>query len=270
MRPRQSESVRLPLPNGDVLCVHISAAEPETDWAVVYVHGLASNRIGEKSRALETACAGRDWTFVAFDFRGHGESSGSLLELRASALLEDLDALSDYLAGRGLNRLCLVGASMGGWAAAWFAVRHPNVVPACVLIAPAFDFPGTHWTRLTATEQQHWRETGRRRVQNEWIDTELGFCLVEEVGHYPAEHLCADWSRPLLIFHGMLDEVVPFGNTIALVESMAYPDVELRLFRGGEHRLNQFKEEIGEASCAFFARHIASKDKTVPMEVTTL
>ena len=146
-----------------------------------------------------------------------------MLELRASSLLEDLEALHGYLAERGIRRLCLVGASMGGWAAAWFAVRHPNAVPACVLIAPAFDFPGNHWTRLNAAEQQHWRDTGRRRVQNEWIDTEIGFCLVEEVGQFPVEHLCADWSRPLLIFQGMLDQVVPFGRTVALVENTSYP-----------------------------------------------
>ena len=256
MRSRQSESVRLPLGDSDTLRVHLSTVEPAADWAVVYVHGLASNRTGEKSQALEEACAARAWTFVAFDFRGHGESSGSMLELRASALLEDLEAIQRYLAQRGINRLYLAGASMGGWAAAWFAVRHPQAVPACVLIAPAFDFPGNHWTRLSAAEQQQWRDTGRRRVQNEWIDTEIGYCLIEKVGHYPVEHLCADWSRPLLIFQGMLDQVVPFNRTVALVENMAHPDIELRLFRNGEHRLNQFKEVIAEASCAFFARHL--------------
>lgn len=256
MRPRRSESVRLPLSNGDNLGVYLSRAEAATDWAVVYIHGLASNRTGEKPRALEAVCAAREWTFVAFDFRGHGESSGSLLELRASALLGDLEALQRYLAERGMGRLCLVGASMGGWAAAWFAVRHPQTVPACVLIAPAFDFPGSHWNRLTTAEQQRWRETGRRRVQNEWIDTEIGYCLVEEAGQYPAEHLCANWSKPLLIFQGMLDRIVPFDRTVALVENMSCPDIELRLFRGGEHRMNQFKEEIAEASCDFFARHI--------------
>ncbi len=161
---RQSESVRLSLPGGDELHVHLSGAEPGADWAVVYVHGLASTHAGEKSQALESACAARDWPFVAFDFRGHGESTGSLLELRASELLEDLEAIASHLKERGFRRLCLVGASMGGWAAAWFAVRHPDHVPACVLLAPAFDFPGNTWHRLTALEQQTWPVSGRATV----------------------------------------------------------------------------------------------------------
>ncbi len=64
----------------------------------------------------------------------------------------------------------------------------------------------------------------------------------------------------------MQDEVVSFGRVVALVESMACPEVELRLFRGGDHRLNQFKDEIAEGCCAFFARHLGQEHRHEPME----
>jgi pimeloyl-ACP methyl ester carboxylesterase len=113
--------------------------------AVLYVHGFGSRRDGEKSEALAAACARRGWTFAAFDFRGHGSSDGAPRELTASRLLEDLSAIHGFLVAHGHPHLGLVGSSMGAFAAAWFAVRHPEAVVGCVLLAPAFRFLERRW-----------------------------------------------------------------------------------------------------------------------------
>jgi alpha-beta hydrolase superfamily lysophospholipase len=227
-------------------------------WAVLYVHGLGSTRFGEKARALEAACSRRGWTFAAFDFRGHGESTGTLLELTGSGLLEDLTLVRDYLAAEGIHQLCPVGSSMGGWAAAWFTARSPRTVPACVLTAPALDFLHSRWERLTHAEREDWQRSGRLRVRNEWVDVEIGYALVEERDQFPPEKLAADLARPLLIFHGVRDEVVSYRGSVAFLERAAYPPIELHLFKDGDHRLSAFKEEIAEAACEFFARHVAA------------
>src|SRR5262245_30212509 len=248
------EPIRLPLPGGGFLRGHLVPGEEATDRVVVYVHGFGSVRSGEKSRALAAACARRRWTFAAFDFRGHGESSGSMYDLRCRTLLDDLEAVQVYLAGRGVRRLCLAGSSMGGWAAAWFPLRHPEVVPACVLLAPSFDFPRGIWTRLNEEQRLAWYQTGRLRVQNEWLDAEISYGLIEEADQFPAEKLIAGWRTPLLIFHGMKDEVIPYGRSLAVVEQMKYSRIEVRLFKEGDHRLSNLEQEIAESACTFFAQ----------------
>src|SRR5438034_4745982 len=140
MKAREQKSVSLQLPAGGTLLVYVSYTGEPREEAVVYVHGFGSTRSGEKPRALEAACERRGWTFASFDFRGHGGSSGTLVDLRGSQLLEDLEAVHASLATWGVRRLFPVGSSMGGWAAAWFTVRFPDIVPACMLIAPALDF----------------------------------------------------------------------------------------------------------------------------------
>jgi len=118
--------------------------------AVLYVHGFGSTRGGIKAGALEAACARHGWPFAAFDFRGHGRSGGSLLDLRATGLLADLAAVADHLATRGIRRLFPVGSSMGGWAASWFALeRGTETVPAVGLVAPAFRFMRRRWETLS-------------------------------------------------------------------------------------------------------------------------
>jgi pimeloyl-ACP methyl ester carboxylesterase len=224
---------------------------------VAYVHGFASTGFGEKAKVVEAACIRRGWTFVTFDFRGHGQSSGSLLQLRGSGLLDDLEALRGYLDSRGLKRLRLYGSSMGGWAATWFAVRRPETVAACVLVAPAFHFLRARWDRLSEAERRQWRETGRLRVTNQWIDVEMGTGLLEEIDEFPVAELAARLVSPVRIFHGMLDDVVPFSESIDFLKLTQPASAhKLVLYRDGDHRLLQYKEEIAEAACEFYAHTV--------------
>ncbi len=254
MMQRGSETVRLPVPAGGAIQVYLSCTKVRNDWAVVFVHGFGSTRSGFKAQALEAACARRDWTFASFDFRGHGQSTGTLLELRGTGLLEDLAAVRDYLVSRGIPRFCPVGSSMGGWAAAWFTAHHPCSVPACVLIAPALDFLHSRWALLSDDLRQQWQRKGRLRVTNQWVDVELGYGLVEELDRFPVARLAAEFNRPALLLHGLKDEVVPYTTSLDFFEKAACPAIELRLYKDGDHRLLSYRDELAEAACEFFAR----------------
>ena len=255
MTERRIEDWKLPLPSGGLLRGHVSYAAGPVSWAVVYVHGFGSTRHGEKATALERACTRHGFPFAAFDFRGHGESTGTMGELHCAGLIEDLQVIVRSLAERGIKRLCLVGSSMGGWATAWFTVRHPDPVVACVLIAPALQFPRGFWARLDERQRADWKRTGRLQVKNEWLDTEVGYCLAEERDRYPLEALQREWRRPLLVMHGMRDDVVPYRDSLTFVEGIASGEIEIRLYRDGDHRLMTRADEMAEAACTFFARH---------------
>ena len=230
-------------------------------FAVVWVHGFGSHRGGEKAAAVRAACADRGWPFAAFDFRGHGDTGGPMHELRASRLIEDLDAVRDFLAGHGHTRLGLVGASMGGFAAAWFAARNPDAVVGCVLLAPAFRFLHRRWEGLTAEQRDEWRRTDRLRVTSEWVDVEVGYGLVEERDRFRPEVLAERWATPTLIFHGCADDIVPAADSLAFLADVRFPDVELRLLKGGDHRLTAYKDEIAAEAVRFFDRLASSETR---------
>src|SRR5262245_56449041 len=172
---RHEEIIHLPLSGGGALKGSLWLDQGRDDAAVVYVHGFGSVRGGEKAVALEAACARRGMTFAAFDFRGHGASTGTLLELSCAGLLTDLAAVADFLETRGVRRTCPFGSSMGGWSAAWFTLRNPQLVPACVLMAPAFDFTGSRYGTMTEAQRKAWKDTGRLRIKNDWVDAEIGY-----------------------------------------------------------------------------------------------
>ncbi len=262
--------MRPPTPlNAGALSGEYLSGTSEPDFCVVWVHGFGSHRGGEKAAAVRAACAERGWAFATFDFRGHGDSPGSMHELRASRLLEDLATVQGTLAAHGLTRLGLVGSSMGGFASAWFAVRNPGVVVGCVLLAPAFGFLKRRWNGLTDEQREEWRRTDRLRVKSEWFETELGYGLVEEREAFRAADLAARWNTPALLFHGLADDVVPADDSLEFLRHTAYPGVELRLLRDGDHRLTAYKDEIAAEAMRFFKKPLAASQFLLPGEAAS-
>ncbi|MFX0063811.1 MAG: alpha/beta hydrolase [Candidatus Hermodarchaeota archaeon] len=81
--------------------------------AIIIGHGVMANKEIMKSYAIELAAAG--FIAVAFDFRGHGQSSGVL---ERDNLINDVRAIKAYLASRDdvdINNLGYIGYSMGGF-----------------------------------------------------------------------------------------------------------------------------------------------------------
>ncbi len=250
-------SISLPLaPDGTLVGDYLSGtANPS--FAVLWIHGFGSHRGGEKSEAVRDECARRGWSFAAFDFRGHGASSGTMHELRASGLIEDLTVIRDWLKTvHGHTQLGLVGSSMGGFAAAWFAARNPDAVVGSVLIAPSFGFLERRWERLTDAEREEWRRTDRLRVKNDWVETELGYGFIEERDQFRSVDLANTWKTPALLIHGAADEVVPDSDSLGFFRQAAYPGIELCLFKAGDHRLTAYKDEIAAKVGLFFSRLI--------------
>lgn len=249
------ESVSLPVGGGTLRGNYWPGNEGYwPHFAVLWVHGFGSFRGGEKAAAVRAECRRRGWAFAAFDFRGHGNSSGTMHELRASRLLEDLNAIREFLAAKGHTKLGLIGSSMGGFASAWFTLAHPETVVGCVFLAPGFRFLRRRWDMLTPEQREEWKRTDRLPVKNEWVETELAYGLVEEYDRFLPSELAARWNTPAVVFHGLTDDVVPVEDCLDFIRETKYPGVELRIFRDGDHRLTAYKDEIATEACRFFER----------------
>ena len=226
-------------------------------FVILWVHGFGSHRGGEKALSVREECVRRGWSFAAFDFRGHGNSSGTMHELRASRLQEDLSSIRTWLKDTcGHTKLGVVASSMGGFAAAWSVVRNPEQVLGCVFIAPAFEFLERRWAHLTEDQRLEWKRTDRLRVKTEWVETELGYGITEERDQFLVAELTKAWNTPALLIHGAADNVIPDNESLSFLHKTTYPDIELHLLKSGDHRLTAFKDEIAEKVGWFFSRRI--------------
>lgn len=231
------------------------AGTTNPSFVVLWVHGFGSHRGGEKAMAVREECIRRGWSFAAFDFRGHGSSSGTMHELRASRLLEDLTVIRAWLKDTCKHtQVGIVASSMGGFASAWSVVRNPDQIVGCVFIAPAFEFLERRWTHLTEDERVEWKRTDRLRVKTEWVETELGYGITEEVDQFRFADLVKSWKTPALLIHGAADNVIPERESLLFLHQSSYPEIELHLIKAGDHRLTAFKSEIAAKVGWFFSR----------------
>jgi pimeloyl-ACP methyl ester carboxylesterase len=105
------------------------------DEAVIFVHGFAG-AIGNWREVLERLP--KEYHAFAIDQRGHGQSDkpGSY---QLTEFVEDIYAFSQAL---GIGRFTYVGHSMGGTLGLKFALDHPDVLKASILVG---HFPVHEW-----------------------------------------------------------------------------------------------------------------------------
>ncbi|HUA22167.1 MAG TPA: YqiA/YcfP family alpha/beta fold hydrolase [Bryobacteraceae bacterium] len=189
----------------------------------IYLHGFASGPGSRKARFFEER----------FAELGMGLEVPDLTEGNFSGLtLSGQLAVVERIAGD--EPVSLIGSSMGGYLAALFAARHPEVEK-LVLLAPAFSFLSRWPETLGEEAMENWRRTGRLRIFNYAMvqDADLGYQLIEDAAQYEAY---PEFAQPALIFHGRNDTTVPADYSVTFAAQ--HPNADLRLLESDHELVN--------------------------------
>lgn len=211
----------------------------------VFLHGLGSDRKGEKALRFRDHLAGRGPGFLSLDFTGHGDSGGDCYGLSLTRNLEDIGRVVSFLREEAPEApVILVGSSMGGIAALWYASLFPGAVRRVFAIAPAFLMAARFAASLSAAARRDWADRGFLPVSIGDRDLEIGWGMVTDEDGYPMERLAANLGTPSLLLHGDEDAVVPPELSRDFAASCAAADlVEIE---GGDHRLSGVKDLLFE------------------------
>ncbi len=204
----------------------------------IFLHGLGSDRNAAKARRFGAWLSERGPGFLALDFTGHGASGGDCRGLSLSRNLEDIGRAVSFLDRQApdASRI-LVGSSMGGIAALWFAARWPDAVSRVFAIAPAFLMAARLAASLSGPERDGWAQRGFLSLPLGESPLEFGWGAVPDEENYPMERLAAELDTPAVLVHGTEDAVVP----VALSRGFARECAAARLveIEGGDHRLSE-------------------------------
>jgi alpha-beta hydrolase superfamily lysophospholipase len=199
---------------------------------VVILHGAGSCKESHHDYARAALASGLG--AIAFDQRGHGESSGAL----DGNVLDDVVAMGSLLRERvgpdGVP-LAVRGSSMGGYLA--LLAARPLGASAVVAICPA---SGTGLARGL--------RSGRFSFAADPDSLEaflLGHALEEEVGLLEV---------PVLLLHAEGDEQVPVQHSRELAARLRHPMSRLVAVPGGHHRSVQHDAELQALSLRFIVR----------------
>lgn len=163
---------------------------------IVYLHGFASGPSSTKARFFAERLAGAGIEVAIPDLAG-----GDFENLTISGQLEVVER------SVGNRPVSLMGSSMGGYLAALFAARHPEV-ERLVLLAPAFAFARRWPESLGDAAMEEWRRTGWRTLfhYGDRGSRRISYRLIED-GERFEDFPCV--TQPVLILHGTRDDVVP-------------------------------------------------------------
>ena len=189
---------------------------------IIYLHGFASSPASSKARY----------------FRKHLEDAGARVDVPDLAagdfehltITGQLAVIQQAAAGGAVS---LIGSSLGGYLAALYAARHPEV-RRLVLLAPALAFARLWSSTLAGADQvEEWRRTGTMEVfhYGENRNCRLGYQLLADAGRYEDY---PDFSQPALIFHGLHDDAVPVSSSREF--SASHPNATLEVL-DSDHQL---------------------------------
>jgi pimeloyl-ACP methyl ester carboxylesterase len=210
----------------------------------LYLHGFGSEQSGEKADFFRARAREEGFGFCSFDFQGHGLSGGGMTDLTLTRNLEDVARVHTFLRGRGCGRLILLGSSMGGGTALWYSALHPEEIVAGLHIAPALELEQGLLAWAGPGRARAWEETGKIHFQNEFVSCELGWSLIEDLRAHPTETLLARYRTPALLLQGKLDIQVPWKSVLDFSTCCTFKEIELHLFRDGDHRLTDRKARL--------------------------
>lgn len=215
----------------------------DAETVVLAAHGVTGNHMD--FAALADAL-GSEVTLVAPDLRGRGGSNGIASPFGMAAHADDMRAVLDHL---GLERVMVLGHSMGGFVALVTADRHPDRVHRLVLVdgglplnlGPLAERPVEELTQLLlgpslqrleqtfATPEDYldfWRP--HPALEGEWNDYVERRSLYDLVGEAP--NLRSSVSGVAVVEDTKSDL---FGGDAAIaLENLRHPAIFLRAPRG--------------------------------------
>ncbi|MGH9718728.1 MAG: YqiA/YcfP family alpha/beta fold hydrolase, partial [Bryobacteraceae bacterium] len=185
---------------------------------VIYLHGFASGPSSAKALFFRERFAERGIEIAVPDL-----AAGNFGHLTITG---QLGVVEQEAAGEPVS---LIGSSMGGYVAALYAARHPEVHK-LVLLAPAFSFAKRWPLMLGEDAVRQWRESGWLPVYHyaEQKESRVNYALLEDASHYEDY---PEVTQPVLAFVGRGDDVVPCHLAEEFASSR--PNVDLRLVDSG-------------------------------------
>jgi len=216
---------------------------------VVLMHGITESKDEYGGFYVDLANELRREGFgtLRFDFRGHGESSGSSKDISVIGDVLDIESTLQQIPLNPNEELAFIGTSFGAGPAIMSGSTWHRGVNCLVLIAPVLDYrrtflePETDWGKTWFSQKafrELWR-SGQLTLEN----FSLSPRLFEEFRFLRPMDVLAESRIPTLIIHGDKDSVVPYQTSLAAANSI--PSVRLHTLAGADHGFPHFEDETG-------------------------
>jgi len=197
------ERISFESPQGMRMAGVVHWPEQKGRVGVVICHGMLSYKDSPKFLAIAAGLEALGYAVLRFDFVGRGESAGTLEDLDFSREAGECRVALGQLRARGIDRLGLLGSSMGGAVAIMVASEEP--IEALVTLAAIGRADLLPERAIGEKALRAWARRGVLRLEQQRV----GYSFIRECRTLDLKAQAARVRCPWLILHGEKDKVVP-------------------------------------------------------------
>lgn len=209
------------------------------DLTLVFMHGTMSDKNTDKSLFLEKLCKEQDISYIAFDFAGHGKSSGKYTDGTIGGWMQNA---ADIIERTTQGPVVLAGSSMGGWVSLLAAQAMPGRVKAVVGLAAAADFTKTLWDKFSPEQKKEMQENGITYTPNG--RTAQGDPWTKKLFQEAQSRFILNGKDtlnitcPVLLIQGAKDTCVPPRTAYDIADAAKSKNTRVVILENGGHRLS--------------------------------
>ncbi len=208
---------------------------------IVFIHGLNSDMEGKKAIFIEKYAKKNKLSFIRFDCRGHGKSSGNFEDFTISDWKKDLFDIIDNLT-KGPQ--ILMGSSMGGWLMLLAAKSKKRKISGLIGLASAADFGKDLFNSLSLKNKQDIKTKGITKY------TYKGFAyyLTKEFFIHCKKNKILNkkinFNKPVILIHGNKDNIVKETMPIKIMKKLSSQNVQIKFLKSSDHSLSKSSDLI--------------------------
>lgn len=224
-------------------------SEPKAN--IIVVHGLAEHL--ERYDHITTFLNDNQFNVIRYDQRGHGRSDGKpVYYSNKGEIVEDLDAMIQFVKETYKGNVYLIGHSMGGYTVTLYGTKHPGLVDGMITSGA-----------LTRYNLKLFGEPDRSQPEDKYLPNELGdgVCSDEDtIRKYELDDLvakdisfgliytlldgvellkaqAASFTDPILILHGKEDGLVSYQDSLELFNDISSEHKSIHIYDGLKHEI---------------------------------
>ena len=211
----------------------------EKDLFVIFFHGFMSDIEGKKPSSFYKFCKNKGIGFLAFEYSGHGKSSGDFIRGNISRWTDDAKNIIKSKTKKN-TKLIFIGSSMGSWIALNLFSKFKKQIKGFIGISSAPDF----------LENLIWKKMNRK-IKKIIMEKKI-YYIKKDSWTYPiTKQLIFDGKKnkilnskiklsiPLVLFHSSKDLVVPLNYSKKIFKIFTKSKKKLIKIKDGDHSLSR-------------------------------
>ncbi|MEM8617468.1 MAG: bifunctional alpha/beta hydrolase/OsmC family protein [Pseudomonadota bacterium] len=215
-----SQKVSFENRSGDRLSGIVETPEgPILGWAL-FAHCFTCSKTSLAATRISRGMAGRGIGVLRFDFTGLGESDGDFSQTGFSSNVSDLLDAAAWMEREGRPITLLVGHSLGGSASVVATIELASVKAVVTLGSPS---DAAHVVHQFEAQAPQIEADGEAAVDLGGRPFVVRRSFLEDVRSAKVREAAAALSRPLLVMHSPVDDIVGIDNATGLFTAARHP-----------------------------------------------